>query len=81
MDDVQLDQNMAMEDMWRALYVPQQENNNMHQAFEKLQGGAPPAPQNPGGAINQQIFQPITEPIREPRVSLLEKFDGIRSKF
>jgi hypothetical protein len=32
MGDVQFDQNMAMEDMWRAL----QENNNMHQAFERL---------------------------------------------
>jgi hypothetical protein len=36
--------------MWRALYVLQQENNNMRRAFEQLQAGAPPTPQNPGGA-------------------------------
>jgi hypothetical protein len=29
MDDVQLDQNMAMEDMRRVLNVLQQENDNM----------------------------------------------------
>jgi hypothetical protein len=39
--------------MWRALHVLQQENNSMRQAFERLQIGVPPAPQNPGGAINQ----------------------------
>jgi hypothetical protein len=53
----------------------------MRQAFEQLQVGAPPTPQNPRGTINQQILQPIPESIREPRVSLLEKFDGTRSKF
>jgi hypothetical protein len=35
MGDFQLDQNMVMEDMWRILYVLQQENNNMR-AFEQL---------------------------------------------
>jgi hypothetical protein len=50
--------------MWRALYVLQQENNNMRRAFEQLQAGAPPTPQNPGGAINQQVLQPVPEPIR-----------------
>jgi hypothetical protein len=53
----------------------------MHKEFEQLQVGAPPTPQNPKGAINQQVLQPIPKPIREPRVSLPEKFDGIRSKF
>jgi hypothetical protein len=64
--DVQLDQNMAMEDMWPTLYVLQQDNNNMRQAFEQLQAGATPTPQNPGGAINQQALQLVSEPIREP---------------
>jgi hypothetical protein len=40
--DVQLDQNMAMEDMWRALNMLQQENN-MRRTFEQLQAGALPA--------------------------------------
>jgi hypothetical protein len=66
MGDVQLDQNMAMEDMWPTLYVLQQDNNNMRQAFEQLQAGATPTPQNPGGAINQQALQLVSEPIREP---------------
>jgi hypothetical protein len=39
--------------MWRALHVLQQENNNMRRAFEQLQVGPSPAPQNPRGAINQ----------------------------
>ena len=34
MDDIQFEQNMAMEDMWQALQVLQQENNNMRRAFE-----------------------------------------------
>jgi hypothetical protein len=34
MGDVQLDQNMMIKDMWQALHVLQQENNNMRQAFE-----------------------------------------------
>jgi hypothetical protein len=54
MGDVQLDQNMAMEDMWRALHVLQQENNNMRQAFERLQVGVLPASQNPGGSRTYQ---------------------------
>ena len=62
---------MAMEDMWRALQVLQQKNNNMRQAFEQLQVGARPTPQNPEVAINRQVLQPA--PQREPRVSLLEK--------
>jgi hypothetical protein len=49
----------------------------MRQAFEWLQVGAPPPPQNLGSAINQQVLQPVPEPIKDPRVSLLEKFDGI----
>jgi hypothetical protein len=72
---------MAMEDMWRILHILQYENNNMRQAFEWFQVGAPPTPQSPGGAINQQILQLVPKSIREPRVSLLEKFDGTRSKF
>ena len=31
----------------------------MHQALEWLQVGTPPAPQNPRGAANQQIFHPL----------------------
>jgi hypothetical protein len=45
-DNTQFDQNMAMEDMWWVLYVLQQENNNMRQAFKQLQVGAPSAPQS-----------------------------------
>jgi hypothetical protein len=56
MDDVQLDQNMAMDDMWRALHVLQQENKRMRREFEQLHARAPPAPQNPEGAINQQVL-------------------------
>jgi hypothetical protein len=44
-----------MEDIWRALQLLQKENNKMRQAFEQLQVGsppAPPAPQNPEGAVN-----------------------------
>ena len=58
MGDVQCDQNIAMEDMWRVLQVLQQENNNMRQAFEQLQVGARPAPQNPEAVVNQQVLQP-----------------------
>ena len=78
MDDAQPDQNMAVEDMWRALHMLQEENNNMRQALEQLRVGARPAPQNPETAINQQVLQPTPT---EPRVSLLEKFDGTRSNF
>ena len=67
--------------MWQTLQVLQQENNNMRQAFERLQVGAPPIPQNLGGIVNQQVLQPVPKSIREPRVSLLENFDGTRSKF
>jgi hypothetical protein len=42
----------------------------MSRVFEQLQVGAPFAPKNPGGAVNQQVLQPIPEPIREPRISL-----------
>jgi hypothetical protein len=52
MNDAQFDQNMAMEDIWRALYVLQQENNNMHQAFEQLQVEAPLILQNPDDVGN-----------------------------
>jgi hypothetical protein len=48
----------------------------MRQVFERLQVGAPPAPQNPRGVVDQQVLQLVPESIREPRVSLLEKFDG-----
>jgi hypothetical protein len=68
---------MAMKDMWRALQILQHENNNVHQVFERLQVGAPPTCQNPKSAVNQQVLQPVPEPIKDPRVSLLEKFDGI----
>ena len=51
----------------------------MRQAFEQLQVGARPTPQNPKTAANQQALQPT--PPKEPRVNLLEKFDGTRSKF
>jgi hypothetical protein len=81
MGDVQYDQNMAMKDMSRALQVLQHENNNMRQAFERLQVGALPAPQNPGGAVNQQVLQPVPEPIRDPRISLPDKFDRTQSEF
>jgi hypothetical protein len=42
----------------------------MRQVFEQFQVGTPPASQNPEGAINQQIFQPVTQPIKEQRTSL-----------
>jgi hypothetical protein len=74
-DDAQFDQNMAMENMWRALHVLQQENN-MYQAFEQLQVRARHAPHNFEDIGNQQVLQPILQPIRKPRISLLEKFDG-----
>jgi hypothetical protein len=67
--------------MWQALHVLQQKNNNMHQVFEWLQIGVPLVPQNPGSATNQQVFQLVPQSIREPRVSMLEKFDGTRYKF
>jgi hypothetical protein len=38
-------------------------------------------PQNPKGAVNQQILQPVLQSIRELRIYLLEKFDGTQSKF
>jgi hypothetical protein len=63
MDNVQFDQNMAMEAMWRTLQQLQHENNNMRQAFEQLQIGEPHAPQNPKGIVNQQVLQPIPQPI------------------
>jgi hypothetical protein len=53
----------------------------MYQAFEQLQVGAPLTPQNPKGAVNQQILQPVLQSIRELRIYLLEKFDGTQSKF
>jgi hypothetical protein len=53
----------------------------MPQAFERLQVEIPPAPQNPRGVINQQALQQVPQPIREPRISLPEKFDGTQSKF
>jgi hypothetical protein len=53
----------------------------MRQAFERLQVGAPPAPQNPGGIVHQQVLQPVPESIKESRVSVPEKFNGIQSKF
>jgi hypothetical protein len=81
MDDTQFDQNMVMEDMWRELHVPQQENNNLCQIFEQLQVGAPLVPQNSKDASNQQIFQLILQPIREPRINISGKFDGTWSKF
>ena len=56
MGDVQFDQNMAMENMWRALQILQQENNNIRQAFEQLQVEACPTPQNLETAVNQQVF-------------------------
>jgi hypothetical protein len=77
MGNFQLALNMAMEDMWQALHVLQQENNNMRQAFEHFQIGAPLATQNPRGTVNQQVLQLGPQ----PRVCLLEKFDGIQSKF
>jgi hypothetical protein len=66
---------MEMEDMWQALHVLQQENNNMRLVFERLQVGVPSVPQNFGGAVNQQVLQPVPESIKEPRVSLPKKFD------
>jgi hypothetical protein len=39
--------------MWQALHVLQQDNNNMRQAFEKLQVGAPLISQNPRSVVNQ----------------------------
>jgi hypothetical protein len=53
----------------------------MRQVFEQFQVGTPPASQNPEGAINQQIFQPVTQPIKEQRTSFPKKFDITRSKF
>jgi hypothetical protein len=53
MDNVQFDQNMAMEAMWRTLQQLQHENNNMRQAFEQLQVGTSLALQNSEGADNQ----------------------------
>ena len=53
MDDVQLDQNMTLEDMWQGLHILQLENNKVRRAFEQLQAGASLAPQNLGSAINQ----------------------------
>jgi hypothetical protein len=38
----------------------------MRQAFEWLQVGAPPPPQNLGSAINQQVLQPVLQSIRVP---------------
>ena len=70
-----------MEDMWRALHILEQKNNKMHQTFKRLQIGVPPASQNLGIAPNQQVFQLVPQSIREPKVNLLEKFDGTRSKF
>jgi hypothetical protein len=49
----------------------------MCRAFEQHQARILPTSQNPGGAINQQILQPVPEPIREPRINLLENFVGI----
>jgi predicted DNA-binding helix-hairpin-helix protein len=40
MDNAQVDPNMTMEDMLRALQLLQYENNNIRQAFEHLQVGA-----------------------------------------
>ena len=67
--------------MWRALHVLQQDDNNMHQAFERIQIGVPPAPQNPKGIVNQQVLQLVPESIKELKINLPEKFDGIRPKF
>jgi hypothetical protein len=67
---------MVLEDIWQVL---QQENNNMRQAFEQIKARL--VLQNPEDVGNQQILQPILQPTKEPRVSLLEKFYGIRFKF
>ena len=53
----------------------------MSYVFEQFKVGAPPAMQNPKDVVNQQVLQPVPQPIREPRVSLPKRFDGIRSKF
>ena len=79
MGDIEFDQNMAMDNMWRVLQVLQHENNHMRQVFEQLQVGVRPTPRNSEAAANEQVLQPT--PPREPKVSLLEKFDGMRSKF
>jgi hypothetical protein len=52
------------------LHVLQQDNNNMHQAFEQLHIEALPAPQNPEGVGNKQVFKLVLKPIREPSLSL-----------
>ena len=53
MGDIQLDQNMVIENIWRVLHILQQENNNMGQVFERLQVRAL---QNPRGTVNQQVL-------------------------
>ena len=77
MENAQFDKNMAIEDMQQTLQLLQHENNNMREIFEQLQVGIRPTPQNPEGAINQQVFHPIPQSIKELSVSLLEKFNGI----
>jgi hypothetical protein len=53
MDDIQFDQNIAIEDMWQIQQLLEQENNNKCQAFEQLQVGALPESQNLEGIVNQ----------------------------
>jgi hypothetical protein len=43
---------MALEDMWEALQLLKQENNNMCQVLEQLQIGILPIPQNSKSALN-----------------------------
>jgi len=71
MGDTNFSQGLLMEELWRVIQQLQEENNNFRNAFERLQV-----------ALNLIILPtthttPTTSSTKEPRVSLLYKFNGI----
>jgi len=66
--------NIQMHDMVSMLQQLQQENANLQNAMEQLQVARAPV------HVPASIANPVPQALKEPRVSLPEKFDGDRTK-
>ena len=72
MDDIS---SNPMEEILRVLQQLQVENTNLRSTFDQLQTAPNPIPTAPAAETSSQHTP------KEPRIVLLEKFDGTRSKF
>ena len=67
--------SIPMEEILRVLQQLQVKNANLRSAFDQLQTTPNPIPALPTMATSSQ------QTSKEPRIVMLEKFDGTRSKF